>query len=705
MALLLGALLAAVATAANLRAPPPSLLDTLKSYTRVDVAHADGAALGADESFRDAVRLRISGAGIDVVLDLERDSSAFHANYKELALDGAGGVVVARAGRRGCGSSAAAASARAGVRPRDGVPRASRARGGVDGRHYAPGAGGHDHGEGREGDDHGEGREGHDHGEAHDHDDHDDRGEAHDHGDRDEAHDRRGDRARRLAAGECDDGATKYLGVVVFNDESRYATRGVDVEAHSAAVLDVVHSIYGDEAPFGLYDGATVKCRVVPVVVGQMTWRDGDPAEVDYAAGDARRLGHNFGMEHDAVGDDGAPAYLMSASTPQAPSGTNLQFSAASRSSAAAYFEDTYGVGPVDACLDDAEAPSWDAAICGDGIVDAGEACDVGLFIEDACCRDDCSLEPAACAAADACCDGGLFAAAGTVCRAAVDDACDDEETCTGASGDCPTDLYRSAGTACDDAAGGDFDGGRGRRPVLRGRLRVLEDSCVDLEMDDEPACINRGLAVRDGTPCGDGGACFAVGYEAGFALTVDDGAGDGDGDGGGASDLCVDPSTLATYHWDTGADGCAAPSCRTEEGAAAGDERCDDDPGLPALLPPTGTPAPTARRALARAQSAADAGALGLPRADGVLRRGPGPPPGAGAPGAAPVRARGRRGAAPPPRRSAAAPPSRRQPQIDVRRSTRQPRAPPPAAPPSTIGATIDAYDRNARGPDFGPR
>ena len=52
-------------------------------------------------------------------------------------------------------------------------------------------------------------------------------------------------------------------------------------------MLDVVHSIYGDEAPFGLYDGATVKCRVVPVVVGQMTWRDGDPAAVDYAAGDA----------------------------------------------------------------------------------------------------------------------------------------------------------------------------------------------------------------------------------------------------------------------------------------------------------------------------------------------------------------------------------------------------------------------------------
>ncbi|KAH8072077.1 metalloendopeptidase [Aureococcus anophagefferens] len=266
MALLLGALLAAVATAANLRAPPsvataanlrappPSLLDTLKSYTRVDVAHADGAALGADESFRDAVRLRISGAGIDVCGLRRRPALG------DRVLD-----VRAASPARGLAHA-----------DREGEPGTC----GVDGRHYAPGAGGHDHGEGHEGHDHGGATratttargEGHDEGGGHDHG----RGrrprrgrEGHDHGEGHEATTTTtaarptttatatrpttvAARAQRLAAGRVRRGATKYLGVVVFNDESRYATRGVDVEAHSAAVLDVVHSIYGDEAPFGL---------------------------------------------------------------------------------------------------------------------------------------------------------------------------------------------------------------------------------------------------------------------------------------------------------------------------------------------------------------------------------------------------------------------------------------------------------------------
>ena len=113
----------------------------------------------------------------------------------------------------------------------------------------------------------------------------------------------------------------------------------------------------------------------------------------------AHETGHTLGMDHDADGAD--PRNLMSPASPADPAGANLQFSPASRRAAAAYFESTYGVGLTPACLDDApgggdDAAPWDVPVCGDGIVDDGEDCDVGFGFEDPCCS-------AACALADGC--------------------------------------------------------------------------------------------------------------------------------------------------------------------------------------------------------------------------------------------------------------------------------------------------------------
>ena len=70
---------------------------------------------------------------------------------------------------------------------------------------------------------------------------------------------------------------------------------------------------------------------------------------------------------------------------------------------------------------------TWDRPVCGDGVVDAGEDCDVGLFGDDACCSDDCALKAGCdCATSEACCtSSGQFEAAGVPCRAAADAACD----------------------------------------------------------------------------------------------------------------------------------------------------------------------------------------------------------------------------------------------------------------------------------------
>ncbi len=73
---------------------------------------------------------------------------------------------------------------------------------------------------------------------------------------------------------------------------------------------------------------------------------------------------------------------------------------------------------------------------CGNGIIDAGEACDEGAAngSSSSCCTVECQVKPA-----------------GTVCRAAAG-VCDLTETCTGTSGQCPADQKSTA--VCRPAAG-----------------------------------------------------------------------------------------------------------------------------------------------------------------------------------------------------------------------------------------------------------
>lgn len=102
---------------------------------------------------------------------------------------------------------------------------------------------------------------------------------------------------------------------------------------------------------------------------------------------------------------------------------------------------------------------SADEAVCGNGVVEAGEECDCGnQCAQDACCvAATCKLAAnAACSAMDACCDRNTCSvkAANQVCRASAG-ACDPVEVCNGNSPKCPQDARLAAGANCG-AAGQD---------------------------------------------------------------------------------------------------------------------------------------------------------------------------------------------------------------------------------------------------------
>lgn len=108
--------------------------------------------------------------------------------------------------------------------------------------------------------------------------------------------------------------------------------------------------------------------------------------------------------------------------------------------------------------------PCWWGCRCGDGVIDAGEACDDGNRTSGDCCSSICQIEPATteCRPAAGVCDTGescdgvspscpADVLLTTLCRP-IDGACDvAEEHCDGASPDCPADGAPLDCSALDD--------------------------------------------------------------------------------------------------------------------------------------------------------------------------------------------------------------------------------------------------------------
>ena len=80
----------------------------------------------------------------------------------------------------------------------------------------------------------------------------------------------------------------------------------------------------------------------------------------------------------------------------------------------------------------------WAGVACGNGVIDPGESCDLGVNngAPGTCCQTNCTS-----------------VAAGAVCRASTG-GCDPAETCNGTSGSCPANVMLAAGTTCRGSAG-----------------------------------------------------------------------------------------------------------------------------------------------------------------------------------------------------------------------------------------------------------
>lgn len=286
----------------------------------------------------------------------------------------------------------------------------------------------------------------------------------------------------------------------------------------------------------------------------------------------AHEIGHTLGMSHDGDGNVCPPTgYVMQASACSECGLLASHYSSCSLD----YFATWRATATSIACLLD------DVSSCGDGLREAGEQCDCGVdCATDACCapwwsEGGCKLEPGCtCSASDGCCNAGVPATAGTVCRTSASD-CDVAEQCDGTSTFCPPDLHDPIGAACgsDGTCGVDAE------------CLSLTDQCVALGpqfgfsiVGACPALTNCGRiacklasgscttltgpsgTVRpvDGTSCGAGSVCEAGACVATSSVDAcpDDpdktaegtcgcGVADVDTDGDGILD-CVDRCPLA---------------------------------------------------------------------------------------------------------------------------------------------------------------
>ncbi|XP_053253227.1 disintegrin and metalloproteinase domain-containing protein 2-like isoform X4 [Podarcis raffonei] len=96
-------------------------------------------------------------------------------------------------------------------------------------------------------------------------------------------------------------------------------------------------------------------------------------------------------------------------------------------------------------------------ALCGNGVLEAGEKCDCGSEEEckySKCCTSSCTFLRGAVCSNELCCENCQFKPRNTICRAAIDSVCDFPEYCNGSSASCPSNVYTQNGYSCASNSG-----------------------------------------------------------------------------------------------------------------------------------------------------------------------------------------------------------------------------------------------------------
>ncbi|GAA6010631.1 hypothetical protein JCM10207_007774 [Rhodosporidiobolus poonsookiae] len=173
---------------------------------------------------------------------------------------------------------------------------------------------------------------------------------------------------------------------------------------------------------------------------------------------------------------------------------------------------------------------------CGNGILEDGEDCDPGSDGDSDPCCDASTCKFANGATCDPrnslCCTSSCqIAGSGTVCRAAVDSRCDEEETCDGSSAQCPEDKYKSDGSGCGDglSCASGVCTSRDEQCQNAGTSLNLRSACSQsastgcsiacVDPTRSNSCVILDQSFRDGTSCGYGGRCRDGSCQSGSAL------------------------------------------------------------------------------------------------------------------------------------------------------------------------------------------